>query len=495
MKKIALILFVLSFHFAQSQVICIYCYQQNDSISYNVNNFIINGGFENTTCMTINDRYCPNSAGYNCDIANWTCTGGASNTYACIIDTNFYSTLVEGTHLAYFGNSFCGACSTSQTDTMCLVDSGCAVTGIPPGYPYNAGSAGSVGISLEQTVSGLIPGNTYVLEFWTGGEWPQSYPNRGMFAVDVGFGKIFLRNLPYHYPSQSIRFIIEFNAVSTTHTIRFTNWGHICPNCTELMLDDVKLYTLAELNPSVPSCSSVVQALFTSAGNLCPGTCTSFNNLSTNATSYLWSFPGANTSSSTDVNPQNICYPNPGNYDVQLIATGANGTDTLLLSNYITVYPTPPPQSITQTGDSLVANAGAVSYQWYYNGNSIPGATNYIYVATASGDYNVVAVDANGCEVEAVIYDVLAGLGTEINTQPFLILPNPVGDELKIQSRWLSGLRNGTAGEISVCNAIGEKLLTIPLRNTIGVSSLTPGIYFIEVRSQGNSLRARFIKE
>ena len=129
-------------------------------------------------------------------------------------------------------------------------------------------------------------------------------------------------------------------------------------------------------------------SLFTAPAVLCPGTCTDFTNLSLNATSYQWSFPGATPDTSTAVNPTNICYTNSGSYDVQLIATNANGSDTLLLTNYITVYPSPPPQSITQNGDTLFAIAGAGIYHWYLNGNIISGATDYFYVATSSGDYN-----------------------------------------------------------------------------------------------------------
>src|SRR5213079_1157381 len=108
-------------------------------------------------------------------------------------------------------------------------------------------------------------------------------------------------------------------------------------------------------------------------------------------------------------------YANPGTYNVQLIASNSNGSDTLLLTNYITVYPSPPAQSITQNGDTLFAIAGSASYQWYFNANIINGATNYFYVATQSGDYNVVATDVNGCEVEAVINNVAAGLNAPLS--------------------------------------------------------------------------------
>ena len=122
--------------------------------------------------------------------------------------------------------------------------------------------------------------------------------------------------------------------------------------------------------------AALPSSLFTAQHILCPGSCTNYNNLSTNATSYLWSFPGGNPSSSTDANPQGICYNTPGHYAVTLIATNSFGSDTLSLNNYVTVYPFPAPQGINQSGDSLIANQGAVSYQWYHNGVLIPGATD-----------------------------------------------------------------------------------------------------------------------
>src|SRR6185295_8835805 len=106
----------------------------------------------------------------------------------------------------------------------------------------------------------------------------------------------------------------------------------------------------------------------------------------------------------------------------------------LMLNNYITVYPYPPSQGILQNGDTLFANPGAVAYQWYFNGNLISGATQYFYIAPQSGNYNVVATDENGCEVEAVINNVIASLQLAVgNLQPELF-PNPVNDILEIRN-------------------------------------------------------------
>ena len=235
---------------------------------------------------------------------------------------------------------------------------------------------------------------------------------------------------------------------------------------------------------------------------LCPGTCTNFTNLSSFATSYQWSFPGATPPTSTDLNPTNICYSNPGTFDVQLIATNANGSDTLLLTNYITVYPSPPAQSISQIGDTLFSIAGSASYQWYFNGNIINGATNYFYVATQSGDYNLIATDFNGCEVEAVINDVLASVQFAVGSLQLAIYPNPVIDELTIRNLQV---KSGTAETISIYNLIGEKVLAVQLPTvpklqdqlptcSIDVSVLLPGIYWLDVSSEGKTFRAKFVK-
>src|SRR5215213_2383506 len=108
MKKIILIsifsLFIL-FNFASAQILCIYCYEQNDSISQNVNNMVLNGSFENTTCApnVFSNSFCPLSNYYGCTVADWTCTGGGVDSYTSIDDSTFTQT-ADGANAAYFGN-------------------------------------------------------------------------------------------------------------------------------------------------------------------------------------------------------------------------------------------------------------------------------------------------------------------------------------------------------------------------------------------------------
>src|SRR5882724_5864382 len=103
MKKKLLILISIYFllcKFSSAQIICVYCYNQNTPISTGINNLVLNGGFENG--CNIGGRYCPNSSSYNCDITNWTCTGGGTSTYAQMFGSSF-GVVVEGTKFVYFG--------------------------------------------------------------------------------------------------------------------------------------------------------------------------------------------------------------------------------------------------------------------------------------------------------------------------------------------------------------------------------------------------------
>lgn len=244
-----------------AQVVCIDCAVQNDSIVPGSTNLILNGSFENHNCIPqnwFNSSYCPNSSYYNCDITDWTCTGGGPNTYADIVD-NGYSQVADGSYAVYFGSSFGIACPSS--DTSCFATNGCTTTNVPTGYPIaSANHGGAAGLSLEQTVIGLVIGNRYILEFWAGGE--QGHLTPGFFAVDVGFGDTLLRNTSTPYPTGvGKRHVVEFDAINTSHTIKFTNWGHICTGCTELILDDVRLFSAAELGGIYQPClSTSIQA-------------------------------------------------------------------------------------------------------------------------------------------------------------------------------------------------------------------------------------------
>jgi PKD repeat protein len=93
-------------------------------------------------------------------------------------------------------------------------------------------------------------------------------------------------------------------------------------------------------------------------------------------TSWSWNFPGGNPSSSTLQNPQDIVYSSPGTYEVTLVASNANGSDSLTKKCYIEVVQLNDISSIQQSKDLfiypnpasnyiMVRNAGNNIIEWY----------------------------------------------------------------------------------------------------------------------------------
>lgn len=230
-----------------AQVLCVNCYDQNAPVNTGGLDMIVNGSFEVTDCA-LGDYFCPASDLYNCDLESWTCSGGGTGTYAQLYN-DAMSTIPDGTVAVYLGSSFCDLCSIGS-DTSCIQMQGCVVNGIPVDHPSNTPEyGGTTGVSLSQTVTGLISGHEYILEFWAGGEDFEVFPQNGVFAVDVGFGNMFLRCKPTAPGDVGTRYEIVFAATSSTHTITFTNWGHIISTATEVIIDDVRLVTLPETSP------------------------------------------------------------------------------------------------------------------------------------------------------------------------------------------------------------------------------------------------------
>jgi len=173
---------------------------------------------------------------------------------------------------------------------------------------------------------------------------------------------------------------------------------------------------------------------------ICEGDCINFTDLSTNIpTSWQWSFPGATPSTSGAKNPFNICYDTVGFYDVQLIATNTDGSDTKLKTAYITVTPNPlvtaPPDTTICVGEPFQLNAvgtggtGSLTYTW--NPPTFLSCTNCqnpICTPTSIITYNVIVTDINNCsDAASVTISVVVCSGIEENDGNYQlkIYPNP----------------------------------------------------------------------
>ncbi|MDF1672623.1 MAG: gliding motility-associated C-terminal domain-containing protein [Vicingaceae bacterium] len=86
-------------------------------------------------------------------------------------------------------------------------------------------------------------------------------------------------------------------------------------------------------------CLSPVASFSSTDSTLCAGDCIDFTDLTSGITptSWSWHFFGSSTPTSSVQNPTNICYNSPGNYNVALAVSDGTNSDSLFISNFITV--------------------------------------------------------------------------------------------------------------------------------------------------------------
>lgn len=135
--------------------------------------------------------------------------------------------------------------------------------------------------------------------------------------------------------------------------------------------------------------------------------------------------------------------------------------------------------TITEASNVLSTQAGS-SYQWFFNGLPIPGATNQSYTPSATGTYTVEITFASGCTGMSIPYSFgFAGLD-ELTTS-FAVYPNPTRDNLTIQ---LSS--NGMEGNQAVIirDLAGRVVLQSKIENEtnqLSLINLSEGVYTIEL--------------
>ena len=155
------------------------------------------------------------------------------------------------------------------------------------------------------------------------------------------------------------------------------------------------------LFPNIPC--SVLDPDFTSSDMIiCPRECISFTYSGSPATSWQWTFSGANDIFSLEENPQQICYFTAGAHMVSLMVSDGIVTDTVF--KIITVLPLPivdAGPNITVVDGSTInlsATGNLTSYSWSPPiGLSDPEIPNPLAMVNETTIYYVSGVDLNNC--------------------------------------------------------------------------------------------------
>ena len=167
-----------------------------------------------------------------------------------------------------------------------------------------------------------------------------------------------------------------------------------------------------------------------------------------------------------DVNDPNLIYRT-------FMLSDACGNIAELVQVLLLTNTFPAPSLVSFDGQFLTASVN-LNYQWYLNGELLPGAIESSFIPSNGGNYSVAVVDSFGCKAMSANFFVsLVGINQVFENEVF-VYPNPtsgslmfqfVGHELYIELTDLAG------------NLIMERV--IAPNDSMDLSVLASGIYFV----------------
>jgi hypothetical protein len=211
-----------------------------------------------------------------------------------------------------------------------------------------------------------------------------------------------------------------------------------------------------------------------------------------NATSYVWTLPGGWTGTSTTASI--TATPGTTGGAITVAAVNTCGTGPVRSFTVSSVLAAPSP-IIQQAGNTLSTTAAFSSYQWYYNGSPIIGATGQSHTPIQGGSYYVVVTNAANCSGQSTTLVITLGIDEPGSSAGFTVYPNPIsGDAVHVR------LTFGEAGSITLSDLTGRKLRAVEITGstrefTIDMKGLPAGVYLLKRQSTEGMETLRVIKE
>ena len=130
--------------------------------------------------------------------------------------------------------------------------------------------------------------------------------------------------------------------------------------------------------------------------------------------------------------------------------------------------------TIVENANVLSTTATYDSYQWLFNGNLIPGATNSTLTIGADGNYSVI-VGLNNCKDTSALYQVgQTGIGN----------PDQLANHIKVYPVPASStvfVNSPVKVNIAVCSVEGKTIRTAEGARSIFIGDMSNGLYFLRI--------------
>ncbi len=259
----------------------------------------------------------------------------------------------------------------------------------------------------------------------------------------------------------------------------------------------------AEWNCTPPGPSIPTASFTTSSTTICYGDSIQLVNTSVDADTYNWVIPGASPTTSSQTDPW-VLFATSGSYSIELIASGAGGSDTLMQTVNVTVLPNPA-ASFTENADTLFVpsatlyltntSTDASTYYWDFGDGSSSTDVNPWHNYSTPGQYTVLLVAySSSCGNDSAFLTVEVFSAADIHEEQivdFQISPNPTIGETSIT---LNSRYSGHS-ELILTNTEGRVIRVKPLQLQPGKNTflldfnelgLAAGNYFLRLSTNSS---------
>ena len=172
------------------------------------------------------------------------------------------------------------------------------------------------------------------------------------------------------------------------------------------------------------------------------------------------------------------------------------GCDSVIILE-LDLTPLPSTPTITQHGDTLVANGdSSVIYSWELNGGAIPGQHGVTLAISQTGNYTVIATDSAGCSNTSAIFPVTSvGIAEMVLAQNIEIYPNPANGQFILRVKALVGKDI----KFTMFDAVGSKVMNTIYTSaggqdiSVNINQLAQGVYMLQLQVEGTTVTKKLV--
>jgi PKD repeat protein len=149
------------------------------------------------------------------------------------------------------------------------------------------------------------------------------------------------------------------------------------------------------------------------------------------------------------------------------------------------------PAPVITWADVMLNSTEAATYQWYLDGEAIPGAEAQTLAPLVNGMYTVEITDANGCTAISDEFQVLSVGAAEREASPIVVYPQPAGDVLFVEGATMGDNYRlvDARGRVVAVGYISDA------RQAIELDALSGGAYALVIGDSANALRMTVVVE